>query len=311
MKTPSNDAINDDSVQSPSHAWRRALLSPTLLLDVVVIGLMAGLPNFVLPQHVRPVPVQNVNGTWVHVFVYDAPLASDTYTYTLNDSALLVFTLLGPLAVAIILSVVSPARGAVKAWLHSFLWMFGTTEMIVSCLKAYCGYMRRPRHMHVYRHFNDRIRAWIPLVSQRPRIELGEYYGAYEPTPDGRAARRARPSQGAAWSLWPRARVGRPPHPSVPRAHLAGRVDRRLAGAQQLTPPSGCRGRRAHRREHGSVVLHALLPGLVRAGFASAPAAVRKRAVHVMPLVFGLEEAVLTLRFVNYAVIRGNVDLSH
>jgi len=142
MKTPSNDAINDDSVQSPSHAWRRALLSPTLLLDVVVIGLMAGLPNFVLPQHVRPVPVQNVNGTWVHVFVYDAPLASDTYTYTLNDSALLVFTLLGPLAVAIILSVVSPARGAVKAWLHSFLWMFGTTEMIVSCLKAYCGYMR-------------------------------------------------------------------------------------------------------------------------------------------------------------------------
>ena len=36
----------------------------------------------------------------------------------------------------------SPARGAVKAWLHSYVWHFATHVVIVGCVKAYCGYWR-------------------------------------------------------------------------------------------------------------------------------------------------------------------------
>ena len=69
-------AADEDSFgprESPSAAWKRALISPTLLLDVIVCGLLAGIPELAFPQHTRPIPVQNVSGTWVRAWLLDNP----------------------------------------------------------------------------------------------------------------------------------------------------------------------------------------------------------------------------------------------
>ena len=101
-------------------------------------GLMAGLPEFALPQHRRSVPVQQINGTWARAWMLDNPYGPDT----VSNTALILIAFLVPVATAILLSFLSPARGSVKAWLHSYLWMMGTQIMVVGCLKAYCGYWR-------------------------------------------------------------------------------------------------------------------------------------------------------------------------
>jgi membrane-associated phospholipid phosphatase len=124
--------------EQPGPAWRRAFISPTFALEFVTVALMAAIPEFVLPQHKRPIPVQMINGTWARAWMLDNSYGPDT----VSSAALLLIATLVPLAVAILLSFVSPARGGVKAWLHSYLWMMGTHIMVVSCIKAYCGYWR-------------------------------------------------------------------------------------------------------------------------------------------------------------------------
>jgi len=114
------------------------VLSPTFLLTLVIAGLIAGLPEFLIPQHTRPTPVQRINGTWARAWMLDNSYNSDTIS---NVVLVLVATLL-PLGVSTLLSFTVPARGAVKAWLHSYVWMFGTQVMVVSSMKAYCGYWR-------------------------------------------------------------------------------------------------------------------------------------------------------------------------
>lgn len=123
--------------ETPAHAWRRAF-SLTILIEFLITGFMAGFPEFALPQHTRPIPVQNVNGTWVRAWMLDNAYNSDT----IPNWALMVIAAVVPFGVAIFLSFASPSKGAVKAWLHSFVWMMGTQVMIVGCLKAYCGYWR-------------------------------------------------------------------------------------------------------------------------------------------------------------------------
>jgi membrane-associated phospholipid phosphatase len=124
--------------ETPSHAWRRALFSPTILLNFLVVAIMAGVPEFALPQRTRPIPVQNINGTWARAWMLDNAYNGDT----VSNVALMLLATLVPLGVAILLSIVSPSRGAVKAWLHSYVLMMGTQIMIVSSIKAYCGYWR-------------------------------------------------------------------------------------------------------------------------------------------------------------------------
>lgn len=134
------NVLDDDfgPVERPAQAWKRAVLSFTLILDFVIVALMSAIPEFALPQHTRPIPVQSVNGTWVRFWMLDNPYGADT----VSSTALMLIATLVPLGAAIALSFASPARGAVKAWLHSYLWMMGTHIMIVGCIKAYCGYWR-------------------------------------------------------------------------------------------------------------------------------------------------------------------------
>ena len=134
------NVLDDDfgPVERPAQAWKRAVLSFTLLLDFLIIAAMSAIPEFALPQHTRPIPVQSVNGTWVRFWMLDNPYGADT----VSSTALMLIATLVPLGAAIALSFASPARGAVKAWLHSYLWMMGTHIMIVGCIKAYCGYWR-------------------------------------------------------------------------------------------------------------------------------------------------------------------------
>lgn len=124
--------------ESPGQAWRRALLTPTFALEFLIVALMAALPELALPQHERPIPVQYINGTWARAWMLDNAYGADT----VSSTALLLIATLVPIGIAITLSFVSPAQGAVKAWLHSYLWMSGTHIMIVGCIKAYCGYWR-------------------------------------------------------------------------------------------------------------------------------------------------------------------------
>ena len=49
--------------EAPGQAWRRALLSPTFLLDFAVVCLMTGVTEFALPQHTRPIPVTKTSDT--------------------------------------------------------------------------------------------------------------------------------------------------------------------------------------------------------------------------------------------------------
>ena len=119
-------------------AWQRALASPTFLLEFAIVAAMAGIPEFALPQHKRPIPVQMINGTWAREWMLDNAFTRDT----VSSTALMLIATLLPLGVAILLSFVSPTKGGVKAWLHSYLWMMGTHIMVVGCIKAYCGYWR-------------------------------------------------------------------------------------------------------------------------------------------------------------------------
>ena len=124
--------------EPPAQAWRRAVLTPTFPVELGIAVAMIGVAEFCLPQHTRPVPVQRINGTWARAFLLDNPYGGDT----VSNLALMLLATLGPLAVAILLSFAVPAKGAVKAWVHSYLWMMGTSIMMVSAIKRYCGYWR-------------------------------------------------------------------------------------------------------------------------------------------------------------------------
>ena len=126
--------MQDTEEEEPAAtAWRRAILSPTLILDLVVCGLIGGLPE-ILPQNRRRTPVTSSG----REFMLDSPYMADT----VPNWALLITATLLPLLVAIGLSVIVPTRGAVKAWLHSWLYTMGTQLLIIGSLKAYCGYWR-------------------------------------------------------------------------------------------------------------------------------------------------------------------------
>jgi membrane-associated phospholipid phosphatase len=125
-------------------AWRRALASPSLALDFLIVALMAGLPEFALPQHTRPLPaVADGAGGWARAFLLDNSYEPDT----VSSLALMLIATLVPLAATLLLAIASPARGAVKAHVHSYLWMMGTQIMVVGCVKAYAGYWR-PSFLH-------------------------------------------------------------------------------------------------------------------------------------------------------------------
>jgi len=143
QRTSSDEAVPDEHSFGPYEgfvcAWRRALLSPTLLLELAVVGVMAGVPEFVLPQHTRPVPAQHMNGSrWARAWMLNSPRVPETVS---NLSLWFIFCTV-PIGAALVLSLFSPARGAVKAWLHSYLWTMGTQAMVVGGLKGYCGYWR-------------------------------------------------------------------------------------------------------------------------------------------------------------------------
>lgn len=99
---------------------------------------MAALPGLLIRQHERPVPVQNISGVFAREFLLDQPVVADT----VSNASLMLIACFVPLGVSIVLSFISPARGAVRAFVHAWLWTMATQLLVVGCLKAYCGYWR-------------------------------------------------------------------------------------------------------------------------------------------------------------------------
>jgi len=129
--------------ERPAVAWRSALCSIDLLFDLVVFVALAVIGNM-LPQHHRPLPGQNgepSSGDLLPMLL-DAPAVSDTVpTWLMFALGVAV-----PLLSAGVLSVISPVRGSVRAWLHSYLYTCAFAAILVNGGKAYCGY-RRPNFL--------------------------------------------------------------------------------------------------------------------------------------------------------------------
>ena len=120
--------------------WCR-LLHPDLLLDLVLSSLISGLP-LLLPTHTRPLPMQSpvagVPPVYSRAFHLDQPYVADT----VSNGVLMAIISLLPLCCELIISLVAPVRGAVKASFQAYIWTMGLQLLIVSSLKSYCGYWR-------------------------------------------------------------------------------------------------------------------------------------------------------------------------
>eukprot|EP00928_Gymnodinium_smaydae_P056445 TRINITY_DN39831_c0_g1_i1.p1 TRINITY_DN39831_c0_g1~~TRINITY_DN39831_c0_g1_i1.p1 ORF type:complete len:278 (+),score=36.93 TRINITY_DN39831_c0_g1_i1:48-881(+) len=114
-------------------AWR-ALFSPTIVFDAFVCCCIGLLPHL-LPQNRREVPVSAAGD---REFMLDNKYGSDT----VPNWVLIAIMIVVPTLCALVLSMLTPVRGAVKAWMHSFMYCVATQLFIVSSLKAYCGYWR-------------------------------------------------------------------------------------------------------------------------------------------------------------------------
>jgi len=141
---PGNEPLvdRDRALDKPAQAWWNALVSPDFLLDLVFCLLLMCVP-FALTPHQRPTPVQTLQlpaatPEFVLPIVFDSPFSGDTvptFALRLIAGGVPVLTALG-------LSVVSPLKGSVKAWCHSYLYTMAFQVLLVNAAKFYCGYWR-------------------------------------------------------------------------------------------------------------------------------------------------------------------------
>lgn len=127
--------------ERPWAAWKASVLSADFALDVSVCLVIAASP-LALAQHGLPTPVQRLDVAgasplYARAFLLDRPLQSDTV-----PTWALVLIVLAPLALALALSVGAPARGAVRAWVRSYMYTVAVTQLVVESGKRYCGYWR-------------------------------------------------------------------------------------------------------------------------------------------------------------------------
>lgn len=202
----------EPDAESPLAAWRGALLSLDLALDLLVCGLMAALPQFWLPQHVRPLPVQAVQSGYIRHGFVDNAYAADT----ISNAALMTSVFAVAVPMAVWLSVVSPARGAARAWVHSFIWTLGVTQLITGSVKQYCGYWR-PYFLSEC-GFNATLGACT--------APYDDYERAYRSFPSGHASMSMAPMLHTTLRLLGAARLGEVPR----RARLGGKLSVDVGG---------------------------------------------------------------------------------
>jgi membrane-associated phospholipid phosphatase len=138
MEPPKDESsLLGGPTERPLVAWRRAFCHWDFALTSLWVLFGFGFPQL-LPHHVRDPPGQE--------HLVKTPLLDNEYLDSSRQTVpafvlFLIVTIL-PTCVALLLSVLAPARGAARAWLLGYLWTMSSTELVVGCVKQYVGYWR-------------------------------------------------------------------------------------------------------------------------------------------------------------------------
>ena len=93
-----------------------------------------------------------------------------------------------------------PAKGAVKAWLHSWIWTMAMTILVTDCIKRYCGYWR-PYFLHEC--------GWDDVTGE---CTSEDYEHGFRSFPSGHAANSVGPLLHTSLRLMGALRVGYKPY---------------------------------------------------------------------------------------------------